>query len=383
MDAPANPGPAPTAAKAAAAAFALALALGLAAGALSLAGAPAADWAGMGEVRNLASGESGARLSRIVNERFAPRVALERVERGVSWLVLGDLGSRVRGGCPGWLFLKDELEIHPDPAWAGAFRAQLAARVAQRLAAKGAALVVVVVPDKSRVERARLCSLRRSPAFEGRVGAWTRELAAAGVAALDLTAALERLPGERYYRTDSHWNEAGAHAAAREVARALRSRGLAPAPAPPETAFPGERVRRPGDLVRVAGLDWLPEAIGPGAEWVQRAAVPAPEAASDDLFGDAGLPKVALVGSSYSRSASFAAFLAWELGEQVANAAREGADFDGAARAYLEGAALREAAPRVVVWEVPERAIGIPVKPAERRWLESLGAAPAPPGGAP
>lgn len=383
MAAPAPPRPDPPAAKATAAAFAVALALGLAAGVLSLARAPAADWAGMGDLRNLASGESGARLSRIVNERFAPRVALERLERGVSWLALGDLGSRVRGGCPGWLFLKDELEIHPDPAGAGALRAQLAARVAQRLAAKGAALLVVVVPDKSRVERERLCGLRRPPAFEGRVGAWTRELAAAGVAALDLTAALERLPGERYYRTDSHWNEAGAHAAAREIARALRARGLASGPVPPEAALATERVRRPGDLVRVAGLDWLPDAIGPGAEWTERATVPAPQAASDDLFGAAGLPQVALVGSSYSRSAGFAAFLAWQLGEQVANAAREGADFDGAARAYLEGATLREAAPRVVVWEVPERAIGIPVKPGERQWLESLGAAPSPRGRAP
>jgi len=373
MDAPRTVPPASPAARATAAAFALALALGLVAGAASLAYAPEGDWARAGEPSRVASGESGAQVSRIVNERFVARAALERVERGVSWLLLGDFGTRVRGGCPGWLFLKDELEVHPDPAGAARLRARMAGLAARRLEARGARLLVVVVPDKSRVEREHLCGLRRPPSFDGRISAWRRALAEAGVTALDLTATLERFPGERYYRTDSHWNEAGARAAAGEIARELRSRGLASSP-PPSQALPSERVRRPGDLVRVAGIDWLPEPLGPGAEWVERSAVPAPAAATDDLFGEAGLPKVALAGSSFSRSASFAAYLAWQLGEPVANVSREGGDFDGSMRAYLEGATLREAPPRVVVWEVPERVLGIPVKPAERQWLEALGA---------
>lgn len=359
-----------------AAAFALALVLGLVAGVASLSRAPAQAWKGIDEPESVASGESGARVSRLLNDHFALRDAFHRVERGVSWVLLGDLGPRVRGGCPGWLFLKDELEIHPDPAGAAAMRAELAARAGERLAARGAKLLLVIVPDKSRIEREHLCGLRRPARFEGRVAGWVADLEARGVSALDLAPALAGQPGERYYRTDSHWNEEGARASAQAIAGRLRAQGLAQAvPAPGPLA--AERVPRRGDLVRVAGLDGLPDGIGPGVEIVQRYAVPAPAAASDDLFGDAGVPKVAVVGSSYSRSANFVPFLARELGEPVVNAAREGADFDGAARAYLEGATFRDTPPRIVVWEVPERAIGIPPKPAERQWLESLAGGPA------
>jgi len=42
-----------------------------------------------------------------------------------------------------------------------------------------------------------------------------------GVATLDLTATLANMPTERYYHTDTHWNEAGANAAARAVENAL------------------------------------------------------------------------------------------------------------------------------------------------------------------
>ncbi len=370
------PDPPSRAALVPAAAFALAMALGLAAGGVSLWRAPPEAWKGIGAPQSLASGESGARVSRLLNDHFALRDAFNRVERGISWALLGDLGPRVRGGCPGWLFLKDELEVPPDPAGASALRVDLAARMAERLAARGVRLLLVVVPDKSRIEREHLCGLRRAARFEGRVGHWVAALEARGVSALDLAPVLERLPGERYYRTDSHWNEEGARESARAIAGTLRARGLAQAvPAPGPLA--SERVARRGDLVRVAGLDGLPDGIGPGVEIVEHFTVPAPEAASDDLFGEAGAPKVAVVGSSYSRSANFVPFLARELGEQVANAAREGADFDGAARAFLEGATLRDTPPRVVVWEVPERAIEMPVKPAERQWLEALAGAPA------
>lgn len=359
-------------ARASAVAFAAVLGVAFIAGIASLAQAPGSDWEGIGRPASLASGASGARLSRIVNDRFVGKVALERVERGVSWLLLGDLGPRVRAGCPGWLFLRDELEPNVDPAGAAAFRVRLAAAAARRLAASGAQVVLVVVPDKSRIERERLCGLRRSPAFAGRIAAWTAALAQAGIDAVDLTDPLERLPGERYYRTDTHWNETGAEAAAKAIAGHLRQRGLATAPAPPEAPLPGERVPRPGDLVRVAGIDWLPSSLRPGVEVVEHRNVPPPPAASDDLFGEAGLPKVALAGTSFSRTASFAAYLAYHLGEGVANVAKDGADFDGSVRAYVDGATLREAPPRVVVWEVPERAIGIPLKPAERAWLGAL-----------
>jgi alginate O-acetyltransferase complex protein AlgJ len=178
-----------------------------------------------------------------------------------------------------------------------------------------------------------------------------------GVDALDLTGAIAALPGERYFRTDTHWNENGARGAAQAIAAALRARGLAEEPKVRPPAIEVKQLPRPGDLVRVAGLEALPALLRPEPEITVVSKVPPLPSASDDLFGTAGLPTIALVGTSYSRSANFAPFLERQLGGQVANAAKEGGDFDGSLEAYLASAAFRETPPRVVIWEIPERVL--------------------------
>ena len=354
-----------------AAGFAAALGLGLAATALTLtddaqrdlpAASPATLW----------SGEWAGAVSQRVNEGFVARKAFHRIERGMQWFVLGDWGSRVREGCPGWLFLVDELELPAARHESAATRALLVGRLRAALERQGVQLLVAVVPDKSRIESAHLCELERAPGSETRVARWVGQLQARGVGVLDLTATLAQLPGERYYRSDTHWTEQGAEAAARAIAESLRARGLAPAKAPPVPLRP-RVVERPGDLVRVAGLDGLPSPFGPPPDVVEARVVPPVASASDDLFGASALPAVALVGTSFSRTSNLVPFLARHLGEQVANAAKEGADFDGAAASYVASAAFRDSRPKVVVWEIPERAIEQPIKPSERDWLVTLG----------
>ena len=65
-------------------------------------------------------------------------------------------------------------------------------------------------------------------------------------------------------------------------------------------------------------------------------------------------------------------FLEHNLGEPVANLAKDGGDFAGAATSYFSGATFRSNPPKVIVWEVPERVIEMPVKDAERKWLDTL-----------
>lgn len=355
-----------------AAGFALALALGLAGAAWTLAADGKRDLprAGAGV---LFGGEWARAVSRRINEGFVARDAFHRVERGLQWLVLRDWGSRVREGCPGWLFLADELEAHAGRAESAATRADLAARVHSALERHGVHLLVAVVPDKSRIEAARLCGIGRPPGSESRAARWVEALRARGVEALDLTATLERLPGERYYPSDTHWNEQGAEAAARAMADALRARGLVPDRKAPPEPLPPRLVHRPGDLVRVAGLEGLPAALRPAPDRAEARTVPPVTAAGDDLFGAAALPPVALVGTSFSRTSNLVPFLARHAGVQVANAARDGADFDAAAAAYLASAAFRDSRPKAVVWEIPERAIEPPIKPSERDWPRTLG----------
>src|SRR5437867_3111670 len=93
-------------------AFALMLAAGLAAAIASLAELPEGERAQLGDPARLWSGEAARAVNRVVNDEFVARKAFFRFERSVAWLALGDWGPRVRAGCPGWLFLADELEAH-------------------------------------------------------------------------------------------------------------------------------------------------------------------------------------------------------------------------------------------------------------------------------
>jgi alginate O-acetyltransferase complex protein AlgJ len=240
------------------------------------------------------------------------------------------------------------------------------------LQARGIKLLMVVVPDKTRIEGDHLCGLHRPASFAQRVTNWQASLKGQGIATLDLTDTLANTAGERYYRSDTHWNETGASAAAKTVATKLAGLGWATVAPAGEVALNPVRTARSGDLVHLAGLDGLPSLLRPALEQAQVTEVAPVAVVSDDLFGDSGTPGVALIGTSYSRNSNFVPFLAHRLGEPVANLAKDGGDFAGAATAYFAGATFRDTPPKLVIWEIPERVIEMPVKDIERKWLENL-----------
>lgn len=286
------------------------------------------------------------------------------LQRGLGWLTLGDLGERVRSGCPGWLFLADELQVHPQAEANARARAQTVLQTRQALATQGVDLLVAVVPDKSRVEADRLCGLHRPAAFEHRLQAWADMLRAEGVKVLDLTSALQAGEQEAFLRADSHWSQAGAGAAALAVAEQVRAAGV---PLQPEREYDvstGPPALRPGDLVRLAGIDGLPQRWQPETDVVAPQRYTPLAAAADDadaLFGDAGTPTLALVGTSFSRTSEFAPQLARELGVEIGNFARDGAKFGAAAQAYFKSPAWKQTPPRLVIWEIDERDLQAPL----------------------
>ena len=129
---------------------------------------------------------------------------------------------------------------------------------------------------------------------------------------------------------------------------------------------------RPGDLMRVANLEGLPALLRPPEETVALSTVAPVLSKSDDLFGDSGLPSVAVIGTSFSTHSNFVPFMSQHLGAAVANFAKDGGDFDGAAESYFQSAAFRQEAPKALVWEVPERMLQQPLKDSERQWLARL-----------
>jgi alginate O-acetyltransferase complex protein AlgJ len=277
----------------------------------------------------------------------------------------------VREGERDWLFLSDELTPHANAAQSAASRAQQVIEMRQRLAADGIQLLVVVVPDKSRIAAAHLGTLHRPAAFDDRVKQWTDPLAQAGVNVLDLSAALATLQrqGEpAFLRTDSHWTEAGAETAAALVAQRIQVLGNLPPSASRVRLKDRVTAVRPGDLVKLSGLDRLPIGWQPRPELAQQSSFEVvrdaalASAGHVDLFGDAELPSIALIGTSFSRNSNFVPFLEQKLNRQVGNFALDGGDFDGAARAYLRSPAFKQTPPNLLVWEIPERVLAVGIK---------------------
>ncbi|MFV3383257.1 alginate O-acetyltransferase AlgX-related protein [Pseudomonas sp. NY15354] len=284
------------------------------------------------------------------------------LERAGSWLVFADTGPRVRQGCPGWLFLADEFKLNRHAQDNAKAKAEAVVALQQSLKKRGIELLVSVVPDKSRIAASQLCALYRPVSLEARVQDWTAGLKAAGVATLDLAPAVRPLGAEAYLRTDTHWSEAGAKAAAGAIAGQVKALGIAATPQKGFDVSQEPKAVRPGDLVRLAGLDWLPLHLQPATEEVAPSKISehVAEASTggdslDDLFGDDNLPNVALIGTSFSRNSNFAGFLQQSLGAVIGNFAKDGGEFSGAAKAYFESPAFTQTPPKLVIWEIPER----------------------------
>ena len=294
---------------------------------------------------------------------FAKRAA--DLERAASWLAIGDTGPRVRQGCANWLFLADEMKIHAQADMHAEARVAKVKAIQTWLASRDIRLLIAVVPDKSRIASEQLCSLERAPQLAERAVRWQAQLQAEGVAVLNLAPALQPLGSNAFLRTDTHWSEAGAQAAAHAIAAEVAELGVTATPSRRWQRTRQEAHVRPGDLVRLAGLDWLPASLQPAVESVaastfSAAEEPGESMSEDDLFGDSQLPNVALIGTSFSRNSNFVPFLEQALAASLGNFAKDGGEFSGAAQDYFVSPAFTQTPPQLVIWEIPERDLQTP-----------------------
>lgn len=302
-------------------------------------------------------------------------------QREMGWLLLKDLGPRVKPGCEGWLFLGDELTVHHGGASHALQRAQLARTLVEGLAARGTRVIVTVVPDKARVEADQLCALQRPAVLDIRHSTWLAAMAARALSTVNLEAPLLQVKarlGAAYDRTDTHWSFGGAQAAAQAIAAHLRSQGFTPSPEIGFNVVSAPVGPRWGDLVRLAGLEQLPLHLRPAPDHVAlphfESSKPAAQAASADaLFGDgSAVQRVALVGSSYSRNAHFSDWLAHSLRVEVGNLARDGGGFSHSMLDFLKQEAQSDAPTAWLIWEIPERVLQDPIGTDEQVLLTQL-----------
>ncbi len=284
------------------------------------------------------------------------------------WRLFDSGGPLVTVGCGGWLYLTEELRPWPRGDAAMAARARALHEVAAGLAAKGVALQIALVPDKARIQAAGRCGALYSAQSQARYTAFAALLG--GLRWTDMRIAYDGVRTPLYYRTDTHWNQDGAAIAAAAVSSAIdapigRDR-------PFHTAY-GAETERAGDLLRLMGLDHVPDLLRPLPDRERPATTsetdPAPDAGG--LLDAAPAPEVALIGSSYAVNGNFRGALEQALATPVAQFAQEGGGFWRAARDYFRGQAFRETPPKLVVWEIPERVVNQPIGDEEATFLHN------------
>jgi len=271
-------------------------------------------------------------------------------------------------GGQGWLYTDEEFNVTAAADASVRRNLALIERSARQLEAAGVGLVVAIVPAKARIYPEFLSRRRPASAHVSVYDRLVRELARARIPVVDLRAPLAqgKTREPTYFRTDTHWTPWGAELAAREIAKVARQAGFASSSGTPYvTSVEGVRALR-GDLFNFLPLTPYFSRLLPREDQVSvmktevaadRLAAAGPSTA--DLFGDDSLPRVTLVGTSYSANAlwNFDGALKESLGEDLTNYAKEGAGPFRPMQAYLQSEDFRVQRPRLVIWEVPERAL--------------------------
>ena len=237
-------------------------------------------------------------------------------------------------------------------------------------------LIVALVPDKARLYAEKLQGGVYPAYNQSRYGDALKGLAERQVTTVNLLAPLEKAAkdnnAELYYRTDTHWNQHGARLAAREISAVVNALKLDLERTEFASQASATAQERPGDLIRLMGLEFVPNAFRPlpDREASVATAQKVTEKANQGLFGDSTVP-VALTGTSYSMRGNFHGYLQEFLAAKVLNTAKDGGGFLQAITAYFKDEAFQAVKPRVLVWEVPERMLRSPLAD-ESKWLEKI-----------
>lgn len=316
-----------------------------------------------------ADGEAG----RAINDalKLPVQAQADLVTAALRYRVLGDLGPQVALGCPDWLFYRDGLRPQPG-AGEAVFtqRVRLMQHWSAQLRAQGVQVLVVVVPDKSRIEQGHTCGLRHSTAMRARLGQWQQALQAAQVPSTDLLPVLQGGTQPMFFRTDVHMNRIGAQRAADAVAAAALPLLGGPGTQAFEVGAPGAAKPRMGDLIVLAGLEHAPPAWRPALDHEPEQVI-AP-LRGGGLLDDTPPVEVLLLGSSNGRRSLFAERLGHALGREVWNQSLDGGQFSGALLAVWPQRAQWPPTLKLVVWEFSEMALSLPLTDGEQATLAEI-----------
>lgn len=315
-------------------------------------------------------GSAGQALGKSL--RLPEQDTMDAANAAARYRLLGDLGDQTALGCPQWMFYRDGLRPQP-----GVGDSVLQARVrlmrywTGELRKQHINVLVVAVPDKSRIEAAHLCGQAASKPMQQRLDQWQDALRADGVPFVDLRPTLEGHAEPMFFRTDVHMNADGARAAATAVAQAaLPLLGNRKGTQDFSIGAPGAPEIRMGDLLVLSGLQHAPQGWRPDLERVRPQAIEPVRAGG--LLDDTPPVEVLLAGSSNGRRSNFAPWLGIGLGREVWNLSMDGGQFSGALVAAFRQREQWPKSLRLVIWEFSENALSLPLTGDERAVLEHL-----------
>ena len=309
-------------------------------------------------------GEQAARYEKAFNEALPFRNAAIATWGVLEYTLFHEGREGVVVGQQGWLFTGEEVAFYGDAEAETARKLAYIKKVQAELAAKGVTLVVGLVPDKSRVYPEFVG--RDLPSYtEDRYERFRRALTQAGISAPDLLTPLTNAKEKTqvYLRTDTHWTPAGAEVAAVTLAKAARQADVTGLfDSRYETARTGQ-TQHQGDLLNFLPLGVL-QSLGPAPDTLETRETRALSSSAGGLFSAQTVP-VTLVGTSYSAEErwNFAGALEQALGADVLDVATEGQGPLPPMRDYLKSPELKDAPPKLVVWEIPERYLPMPEAP--------------------
>jgi alginate O-acetyltransferase complex protein AlgJ len=291
--------------------------------------------------------------------RFPGKTLGTNVWAAIDYLLFDEGRPGVVVGNDGWLYTDEEFKAYADADATVATHLALIPWIRDELAAQGTQLVVAMVPSKARIYPEHLGARRPSALHDGLYAQAQGALRDAGIAAPDLAVVMRecKSAGPTFLRTDTHWTPAGARCAAQAVQAALGAAPRAVAATPRYQTHVESRAEHSGDLLSFLPLAPYFASLLPEPDMIEVRRTERMDAGGDALLGDAPAPDVVLIGTSYSADErwNLAGALQEALQEDVVNYAARGKGPFVPMLEYLLNSRDLPTAPRLVIWEIPER----------------------------